>query len=74
MLLKQHLFVTHEGQDYELTGTVQKVIAQMDVLHPGYAANITTRVNEDLENRAAIQAELLPGNQVFPPPCILVTG
>jgi hypothetical protein len=39
--------VTHEGQDYELKGTVQKVIAQMDVLHPGYAANITARVNED---------------------------
>jgi hypothetical protein len=66
--------VTHEGQDYELKGTVQKVIAQMDVLHPGYAANITARVNEDLENHAAIQVELQPRNQVFPPLCIPVTG
>jgi predicted TIM-barrel fold metal-dependent hydrolase len=59
--------ITHEGRDYTLQGTAQKVIAQMDVLHPGYLANFTAKVNGYRSNHPAIRAELEPRNQVFPP-------
>jgi hypothetical protein len=43
----------------------------MDVLHPGFAANITARVNEDLSTRA----ELEPRQPTSGPPfCIPVAG
>jgi hypothetical protein len=38
--------IVHNGQDYILNGTIQKVVAQMDELHPGFAANLTAKIKK----------------------------
>jgi hypothetical protein len=64
--------INHNGQDYILKGTIQKVVAQMDVLHPGFDANLTAKINKDrsLSNRANLDKR----DMELPPYCIPVPG
>jgi hypothetical protein len=64
--------ITHNGQDYILKGTIQKVVAQMDVLHPGFAANLTAKINAErsLSDRSKPDKRDLN----LPPYCIPVPG
>jgi hypothetical protein len=63
--------VSHEGKRYNLKGTVQEVVAQMDVLHPGFEANLTASVKKDLATRAELQPRQPASG---PPLCIPVAG
>jgi hypothetical protein len=64
--------ISHNGQDYILKGTIQKVVVQMDMLHPGFAANLTAKINKDrsLSDRAKLDKR----DMELPPYCIPVPG
>jgi hypothetical protein len=62
--------VSHQGQEIKLRGTIQEVVDQMEARHPGYSADLTARMNENLSNRA----ELEPRNKILPPTCMPVPG
>jgi hypothetical protein len=64
--------ISHNGQDYILKGTIQKVVAQMDVLHPGFVANLTARINEDRSVSDRVKLDKRDMN--LPPDCIPVPG
>jgi hypothetical protein len=64
--------ISHNGQDYILKGTIQKVVAQMDVLHPGFAANLTAKINA--ERSLPDRAKLDKRDPELPPYCIPVPG
>jgi hypothetical protein len=62
--------ISRNGQEYELRGTVEVVVPQMDVLHEGFSANLTARINEDRSDRT----ELEKRTWNLPPGCIPVPG
>jgi hypothetical protein len=64
--------ISHNGQDYILKGTIQKVVAQMDALHPGFAVNLTAKINA--EGSLSDRAKLDKRDMNLPPYCIPVPG
>jgi hypothetical protein len=64
--------ISHNGQDYILKGTIQQVVAQMDVLHPEFAANLTAKINA--ERSLSDRAKLDKRDMELPPYCIPVPG
>jgi hypothetical protein len=58
--------VSHQGQEIRLRGTIEKVVDQMEVRHPGYLANLTGRINQNPPSRVELERR-----NKAPPPNLL---